>query len=311
MDRMRLTICGVFLPAAFALPAAVQPARAAEPRQNPRYRDFSSNVTPLYYSRRSTSPFAPRYGSTAVRTTVATQSRHRAATSSAADRAVSPRRPSGRQADSGVSTVRRAKFDPLVAEEALLNFMERKILSVSYESMTLEDVLTDFRQKTGVNMVALWPQMELAGYDKTLETSVTLQNVSAETLLDAILDYASAGAQAKLDWIGRNGVITIGLAEELPRQVITEIYYVGDLTQRRSDSGNASLVDSSNFGSAFGQSGTSGGGGGNQRDTQRTVNDNNSLFGGKTPEAAQLETTLRSIFRNSRNENVPGTSNPR
>lgn len=124
---------------------------------------------------------------------------------------------------------------PMATTDSAYHILEQTVLSVDYLDMSLEQVIDDLRERLKINILVYWPQMNLAGYSRDDAITLQLNGVRAETVLESVLNYASASQQQPLDFDVDRGVVTINLREHLPERKIVAVYYIGDLMQKRSD----------------------------------------------------------------------------
>ena len=101
--------------------------------------------------------------------------------------------------------------------------------------MPFGQVMDDLRSQLTINMIVYWPQIELDQIDRDTPVTLELENVSAYTVLNAILNYVSSGSLGKLDFVVNQGVMEIGLKGQLTERRVVRVYYIADLMQERSD----------------------------------------------------------------------------
>ncbi len=119
------------------------------------------------------------------------------------------------------------------AAESEENIATRKKLreraaEVKFDAVEFQEVITWLRGTTGLNIVANWSALELAGIEKDVEVTLSLQQVRYEKALKLILDEVGGG-EFELSYEIDDGVIQISTREDLSRTTVTKVYNVQDL----------------------------------------------------------------------------------
>ena len=149
-----------------------------------------------------------------------------------------------------VPSQRRAKPQRSATTESVYQVLETQMLSVDYLELPLNLVIADLRDRLGINILVYWPSMILAGYSQDDLITLKLDDVRAETIVDAILNLASAGQPQKLGFEVDRGILAINLKQYLPEKETVVVYYVGDLMQKRSDAFDSDLGIGQSLGSS-------------------------------------------------------------
>jgi hypothetical protein len=126
-----------------------------------------------------------------------------------------------------------------------------RLYSVDYLETPLDQIIADLRERFKINIIVYWPQMIQAGYFQDDFLTLQLNHVSAEAIIDSLLNLASAGNQEKLGYEINRNILTINLKQYLPKKEVVVVYYVGDLMQKRSDTLDSELAIGQNSGSRF------------------------------------------------------------
>ncbi len=99
---------------------------------------------------------------------------------------------------------------------------------VRFDNVPFEQAIEQLRAATGVNIVPNWSALEAAAIEKDTEVSLRLNNVSAEKVIDLVLDEVGAG-EVELSHEIEEGVVTVSTREDLSRKTKTIIYNIRDL----------------------------------------------------------------------------------
>lgn len=98
--------------------------------------------------------------------------------------------------------------------------LEKKI-TVQYPAWPLTDVITDLRERSGLNIHVHWASLENAGIDRQQEVTIDLHNVTVEKVLQTILADLSSAVHSDYDYervisyVVDQGVVTIAKKEDL------------------------------------------------------------------------------------------------
>ena len=136
--------------------------------------------------------------------------------------------------------------------QGVYQYLARKRLSVAYSEMPFGQVMDELRSQMTINMIVYWPQIELDQIDRDTPVTLELENVSAYTVLNAVLNYVSSSSLGKLDFVVNQGVLEIGLKGQLTERRVVRVYYIADLMQERSDYFNSIMGGGQNGGGRFG-----------------------------------------------------------
>jgi general secretion pathway protein D len=136
--------------------------------------------------------------------------------------------------------------------------LQTNIKSVDFSDVPFEDVLDFIREVTTANIYPEWNALQLAGIDRTKTVNVRLSDVSAEKLLEIVLDDVGAGL-TELTYIIDRGVVQISTREALAGKTRIEVYDIRDLIVPIEDF-DAPDMDFAEV-SSTGTDGTGGGGG--------------------------------------------------
>jgi general secretion pathway protein D len=170
----------------------------------------------------------------------------------------------GLDADGGESETNRA------AQAAL-----RKIVTLSNDNLSLDQVISFIRDTTGANIAVNWNALELVGIDQDSLVTISLSRVPAEQLLRLVLEQVSADAfdDDKAGFTISEGIVKISTLRDLKSETDTRVYDIRDLLVQVPNFTNAPGFDlnealsntssgGSNQNSGGGGSGGSGGEGG-------------------------------------------------
>lgn len=156
------------------------------------------------------------------------------------------------------------------AKDTLLKMTKR--LTVDFTEQRLEDVLGFVVQVTGVDAEIMWLEGGAGtGLEKDTQISLKVNNMSALSVLEKVLEKAQAGGLSGggNTWqLSENGTLQIGPRERLNTYKRIVLYSVADLLQELPDYEDAPEFD---LQSVLQNSGQRGGGGGGQspfRDNQ-------------------------------------------
>lgn len=146
--------------------------------------------------------------------------------------------------------------------------LERRLPELRFDNVGFAEVVDFLRDVTGANIYVNWRALEAAGVDKNATVTARLRDVKFSKALSTILADVGGGA-VQLAYTIDEGVITISTADELNRNVTTEVYDIRDLLVVAPD-----FQAPPNFG--FG----TGGGGGESGSRSGGSGNSGGLFGG-------------------------------
>lgn len=129
---------------------------------------------------------------------------------------------------------------------------------ISFESLPLGDVISFFRDVSGVNFHVNWRALEAVGVNKDSPVTLKAQNIALGRALDLVTDQLAVGVDkySRIYWVIDGGVVHISTGQELNREVRVKTFDVADLLMvirdfpRRNRDSNVDDVDGN--GSLFG-----------------------------------------------------------
>ena len=162
------------------------------------------------------------------------------------------------------------------ADRALYKRLAETTPAFSAQNTSFADVVHELRRQTAANIVVNWSAIASAGISKQAPISLTLRDVTFQTVLDNVLTQAQGSSGAKLGYNISGGVLTISTTNQLAQQVVTRTYSVQDLlvpimTFTNIPTFNLGQSTQNNSGVSI----TAG-----QTSNVNTNNNNNNLFGG-------------------------------
>lgn len=144
----------------------------------------------------------------------------------------------------------------------------RKIVTLSNDNLSLDQVISFIRDTTGANIAVNWNALELVGIDQDSLITISLSRVPAEQLLRLVLEQVSADAfdDDKAGFTVSEGIVKISTLRDLKSETETRVYDIRDLLVQVPNFTNAPGFDLnealSNTSSGGSNSGSGGGGGG-------------------------------------------------
>ena len=112
--------------------------------------------------------------------------------------------------------------------------LQTRMSIVHYDDTPLSEVLDDFRNKTGTNIVANWQSLANFGIDKTTPVNLNLRNVWAKLVLKLTLQALSS-PQARISYIIEDNVVFIASGEDLDMILRLRVYEIADLLMETKD----------------------------------------------------------------------------
>ena len=102
---------------------------------------------------------------------------------------------------------------------------------ISFESLPLGDVISFFRDVSGVNFHANWRALEAVGVNKDTPVTLKAQNIALGRALDLVMDQLVAGGDrfSRVYWVIDGGVVHISTGQELNREMRVKTFDVADL----------------------------------------------------------------------------------
>lgn len=196
------------------------------------------------------------------------------------------------QAPAGAGTARAAAAPPkpanpegplavLHTDRGLRNVLETVRTSVAYQNISFEEAIEDLREQFKMNIIVYWPALAQAGIGKDYELSLTLNDVSVRRVLESLLAVVSSAGSDEISYQIDQGVLEIGLKDELHPPEEVRVYYIADLVAPRSDlyggmggygGGGSGSGGSGSMGSGYG-----GYGSGGQESLQRALSEYGSF----------------------------------
>jgi hypothetical protein len=107
-----------------------------------------------------------------------------------------------------------------------------EIPTVDIEDMKFVDAIATFRELVAVPIHVNWNALKAAGVVQDSRINIHLKKIAASKVLELILSDATT-ATVDVDYIVDGGILRISTTEDLNRVVVTRIYYIGDMLQRR------------------------------------------------------------------------------
>lgn len=109
-------------------------------------------------------------------------------------------------------------------------------MTFSNDNMSLHQVFQEIQTKTGVNVIANWPSLELVGVDLASLITIYVKDVPAQTLLELTLDQLSADlfGDDKLSYRIKENLIQIDTMRSLKQDVETQIYDINPLLAQQT-----------------------------------------------------------------------------
>jgi type II secretory pathway component GspD/PulD (secretin) len=141
----------------------------------------------------------------------------------------------------------------------------RRIPTVQFADNALADVLQFIQTITQVNMDVDWQSLDRAGIQRETPVTLNLNNVTARTLLDRVVEQASgpdAFAGNRADWAVQDGMVIVASEERIRRNTALVIYDVRDLLIEVPDYTDVPRIDLNQALQGAGGGGGGGGGGG-------------------------------------------------
>lgn len=150
----------------------------------------------------------------------------------------------------------------------------RKIVTLSNDNLSLDQVIAFIRDTTGANIAVNWRALGLAEIDQDSLVTISLSRVPAEQLLRLVLDQVSAEVfedDEKAGFTVSEGIIKISTLRDLKSETETRVYDIRDLLVQVPNFTNApgfdlndALSNTSSGGSGQGSTGGGNGGGSNE-----------------------------------------------
>lgn len=162
----------------------------------------------------------------------------------------------------------------------------RKIVTLSNDNLSLDQVIAFIRDTTGANIAVNWPALELVSIDQDSLVTISLSRVPAQQLLRLVLDQVSADAfdDDKAGFTISEGIVKISTLRDLKTETETRVYDIRDLLVQVPNFTSApgfDLNDALSNTNSGGSNGSGGGGGGGGE---------SSLFGDGEEDAEDVPT---------------------
>jgi len=106
--------------------------------------------------------------------------------------------------------------------------------SVDYQGVSLQEAVDDLRERFKLNIVVYWPALEQAGIRGDYEITLRLKGVSVRRILDSLVALVSSASVEEISYQIDQGVVEIGLKEQLKARQVVRVYYIADLVAPRS-----------------------------------------------------------------------------
>jgi type II secretory pathway component GspD/PulD (secretin) len=147
----------------------------------------------------------------------------------------------------------------------LADLDSRRIPNVAFADHALGDVLQFFQTITQINMDVDWNSLDRAGIQRETPITLNLNNVTARTLLDRIVEKASGpdafSPETRADWAVEDGMVIVASEQRIRRNTVLVIYDIRDLLIEIPDYRDVPRID---LNQALQAAGGGGGGGGGQ-----------------------------------------------
>ncbi|MCH7790832.1 MAG: hypothetical protein IID31_00925 [Planctomycetes bacterium] len=137
----------------------------------------------------------------------------------------------------------------------------QRIASIALTDNTLEEVVEYIETVTSHNVDVDWGELATVSIQPETTVSLSLNNVTIETLLDRVLDKVSLDDLSRAAWEVRDGIITISSDQAIRKHTHLHIYDIRDMLL---DTPNYEEVPEIDLQQAMQQSSGRGGGGSSQ-----------------------------------------------
>ena len=141
--------------------------------------------------------------------------------------------------------------EPLSASEPAENrrvlavLDQKRIPNVDFRDNTMREVVSFIETIAQLNMDVDWDSLEQISIDPETPISLSLNNVPLRTLLDRVVEKASASGFGgdRADWAVIDGILTIASDEQIRRNTTLQIYDLRDLVVEVPDFTEAPDID--------------------------------------------------------------------
>jgi type II secretory pathway component GspD/PulD (secretin)/tetratricopeptide (TPR) repeat protein len=147
------------------------------------------------------------------------------------------------------------------ADRLVLANLSSKRIPASFQDNALENVLQFIATVTNLNFDVDWASLSEVGIEKDTQVSLELREVSAQVVLDRVLQKVSLDDFNRASWAVQDGIVVVASDDDLRRNTFIVIYDVRDLL---FDVNNYTQVPELDLDAAVQQSQGGGGGGGGQ-----------------------------------------------
>jgi general secretion pathway protein D len=150
--------------------------------------------------------------------------------------------------------------------QAVYQRLANTTVPIDFQDNTFEQVVNFLSQVTNQNIYVDWRQLDLIGITRDTEVTLQLNEITADTAIDRILEQVGEDDFSRPEWTVQDGMLTISSDEQLRKNTQLVVYDIRDLLMQVPTFDNApeldldSALNQSNQGG--GQGGGSGGGGG-------------------------------------------------
>ena len=131
----------------------------------------------------------------------------------------------------GLKDIRIQMPDPLSpADRPTMRKLQRRYPKFEAKETPFADFIKYFREMAGVNVHVKWGMLEMLGIEKNTRVSVSLRDVTAEKVLNVVLD--DVGGLNPVSFTVDEGVLLISTREDLARRTVVRVYDIRDVLVR-------------------------------------------------------------------------------
>jgi len=138
-----------------------------------------------------------------------------------------------------------AGAEPAENRRVLAVLDQKRIPDVDFRDNTMREVVSFIETISQLNMDVDWDSLEQISIDPETPISLSLSNVPLRTLLDRVVEKASASGFGgdRADWAVIDGILTIASDEQIRRNTTLQIYDLRDLVVEVPDFTEAPEID--------------------------------------------------------------------
>ncbi len=111
----------------------------------------------------------------------------------------------------------------------VLTKMDQQRLPAPFDDAPLSDVIDYVAQVTALDVDVDWDSLSEIGIDEDTPVTLKLSSVNVRTMLDRVLEKASADPFARADWAVNDGILMIASDADLRKNTTLVIYNITDL----------------------------------------------------------------------------------